>query len=181
MDLDAVRAQGVKAAMTELSGPVVVIRPATPADIQPIAEFQTTFWRDAYRGLVPQNYLDRVTAADRAHRWRVRLSAGERQIALAVVADQIVGVVSWSTTTTVDVPPLELMSLYVDANYRGQGVAQALADHALQDRAAHLWVFAGNHRAEAFYAKLGFSMDGGRMIDPDTGLPELRWVRSGPR
>ena len=158
----------------------MIIRPATPDDIGPIAEFQTVCWREAYRGLVPQDYLDRFTAADREQRWRHRLLTGEREIALAVSDDQIVGVVSWAlSSSALEVPPLELASLYVDANHRGHGVAKRLADHALQDRPAHLWVFVGNHRAEAFYAKLGFSPDGGRMTDPDTGLLELRWVRQG--
>jgi GNAT superfamily N-acetyltransferase len=156
----------------------MIIRPATAADIGPIAIFQTECWREAYRGLVPQDYLDRVTVADRELRWRVRLLSGERQIALAVAGEPIAGVVSWADTTPLgDVPPLELKSLYVAAAHRGGGLALALAEYALQGRAAQLWVFDGNHRAEAFYAKLGFSPDGGSMEDLDTGLTEHRWVR----
>ncbi len=166
----------------QLTASKVIIRSAIPDDIGLIAEFQTVCGREAYRRLVPQDYLDRVTAADRERRWRVRLLTGERQIALAVIESRILGVVSWAATTPPDdIPELELKSLYVDVSHRGRGTAQALVDHALQDRPAHLWVFAGNHRAEAFYAKLGFDPDGGRMTDADTGLLELRWVRYGPR
>jgi GNAT superfamily N-acetyltransferase len=136
-----------------------------------IAEFQTTCWREAYRGLVPQDYLDRVSTADRERRWRQRLVTREREIALAESAAAVVGVVSWAA------PPLELKSLYVAADHRGTGLAAALVDTAIGARAAQLWVFEGNDRAQAFYAKLGFVADGSRMLDPDTGLAEVRWVR----
>lgn len=154
-------------------GADVRIRRAAPDDVEAIAEFQTTCWREAYAGLVPQDYLDRVTVTDRVRRWRHRLATGERQIALALAADSLVGVVSWSPTGSTT----ELQSLYVGAGHRGRGVAQALVSYAIGDRPAQLWVFEGNHRAQAFYAKLGFVVDGGRMVDPDTGLLELRFIR----
>ncbi|MDQ1652472.1 MAG: hypothetical protein QOI35_1672, partial [Cryptosporangiaceae bacterium] len=61
----------------------MLIRPAEPADVPGIAEFQTVCWREVYRGIVEQSYLDRVTAADRAVRWGERLATGSRRIALA--------------------------------------------------------------------------------------------------
>jgi ribosomal protein S18 acetylase RimI-like enzyme len=158
------------------TGADVRIRCAAPDDVEAIAEFQTTCWREAYAGLVPQDYLDRVTVTDRVRRWRHRLATGERQIALALAADYLVGVISWSPTGPTE-PSTELQSLYVGADHRGRGVAQALVSYAIGDRPARLWVFEGNHRAQAFYAKLGFVVDGGRMVDPDTGLLELRLVR----
>ena len=49
------------------------IRDATPSDARAIAAFQTVCWREAYRGLVPDTYLDSVGEGDRERRWRDRV------------------------------------------------------------------------------------------------------------
>ncbi|MEO6714251.1 MAG: GNAT family N-acetyltransferase [Mycobacteriales bacterium] len=151
------------------------IRCAMMADAARIAEFQTTCWREAYAGLVPDEYLQRVTAADREVRWRNRLS-GERNAAVAELDGEIVGIASWSATS--DVPPLELKSLYVGAALRGSGLGALLLDAALGQAAAFLWVFTDNPRAQAFYRRHGFLPDGEQMTDPGTGLAETRMVRT---
>jgi ribosomal protein S18 acetylase RimI-like enzyme len=46
--------------------------------------------------------------------------------------------------------------------------------HAIGDRPAYLWVLEGNDRAVAFYRRHGFTEDGGRKLEPDTGLVEIR-------
>ena len=76
-----------------------------------------------------------------------------------------------------DVPPLELKSLYVHATCRGQRLGARLLIHAIGHRPAHLWVFDGNVRAQAFYRRQGFADDGARTICEDTGLSELRFTR----
>jgi GNAT superfamily N-acetyltransferase len=152
------------------------IRDATPSDDRAIAAFQTGCWREAYRGLVPDAYLDAVGEGDRERRWRERLESGARRVAIAWAGDQVAGVVSWGSGER-GMPALELKSLYVGAEHRGSGVAAVLAERAIGTSPAHLWVFADNPRAQAFYAKLGFRPDGSRQIDPDTGVPEVRLVR----
>ncbi|WP_169325206.1 GNAT family N-acetyltransferase [Cellulomonas fimi] len=158
-----------------------LLRPGVPADAQAIAEFQTASWREAYQGLVPQRYLDRVTVQDRAERWHHRLATGSRRVAVAEDDGVVVGVASWGRVITPDVPPLELMSIYVAAELRGTGLAAELLHAAVGTSPAHLWVFAENWRAQAFYAKHGFRHDGYRKLDRDTGLWERRFVRRGAR
>jgi GNAT superfamily N-acetyltransferase len=156
----------------------VLLRPAEPADVRAIAEFQTRCWRQAYRGLVAQDYLDQMDGDRREPVWRQRLVTGSRRIALAEIDGDLVGVVSWGAArTSDDAPPLELKSLYVDAARHGSGVAAALMHVAIADADAQLWCYEDNPRARAFYAKQGFQPDGERIIDPDTGLWELRLVR----
>jgi GNAT superfamily N-acetyltransferase len=156
----------------------VCLRPAAVSDLREIATFQTRCWREAYHGLVPQAYLDRVTVEDREIRWRHRLVSGARQIALAEADHAVVGVVSWGESPHARLAPsLELMSLYVAAMYRGRGVAAALLRLAIADSPAHLWVFEANAPARRFYAKHRFRHDGQRKLDPDTGVWEQRLVR----
>jgi GNAT superfamily N-acetyltransferase len=159
------------------SQPNTLVRAVSDSDVPAIADFQTTCWREAYRGVVPQEYLDRVGVEDRERRWGDRLASGTRRIALAEIGSDIVGVVSWGLADVDDAPALELMSLYVAADQRGTGLAVTLTHRAVAGSPAHLWVFEDNPRAKRFYGKRGFRFDGHRRLDPDTGLWEQRFVR----
>jgi hypothetical protein len=75
------------------------VRPVDASDVTAIADFQTTCWREAYRGVVSQAYLDRVDVADRERRWSERLASGIRRIVLAELGATVVGVVSWGSPT----------------------------------------------------------------------------------
>lgn len=158
-------------------GPRLVVRAATASDVRAIAEFQTVCWREAYEGLVPDSYLDRVDADAREARWLARAGTRTRNVAVGHVGSTLAGVVSWNMCAEPAVPPLELKSLYVGAAFYGTGVAATLMTHALGDEPAHLWVYEANARALAFYAKWGFAYDGHRKVDEDTGVWERRLVR----
>ena len=163
--------------MSAPSDSSVRLRPAAPADVRAIAEFQTRCWAEAYRGLVPQSYLDRMTVAERETRWRGRVQSRRYRVLLAELDGRLVGVGSARRAHGIGVPPLELRTLYVDAAQRGRGVATTLIEATIGTAAAFLWVFAENPRARAFYAKHGFSPDGHGKTDPDTGVWEIRLTR----
>ena len=50
-------------------GAAARIRAATPEDARPVAEVHVTSWRHTYRGLVPDDYLDRLSVDDRESMW----------------------------------------------------------------------------------------------------------------
>jgi GNAT superfamily N-acetyltransferase len=153
-----------------------VVVNAAPSDVEAIAAFQTDCWREAYRGLVPDDYLDGVSEDDRALRWRERLESGSRHAAIAWSGDDVEGAVSWGAADS-GMPLLELKSLYVGQPHRGTGLAADLTARAIGDRPAQLWVFEGNARAQRFYRKLGLSPDRTSRIDPDTTVWEIRMIR----
>ena len=64
--------------------------------------------------------------------------------------------------------------------WNGTGLADALLEATIGDRAAYLWVIEGNERAMAYYRKRGFADDGGRDVDQESGATEIRMVRSQP-
>ena len=66
---------------------------------------------------------------------------------------------------------------YVRAAYWGTGVGYALFEIAIGDRAAYLWVLAGNERAIGFYERQGFRLDGTE-DEHDEGR-HVRMVRAG--
>ena len=51
------------------------VRSATVADADEIAAIHVLSWQVAYRGLMPQEYLDGLDPAQRAERWRRHLEA----------------------------------------------------------------------------------------------------------
>ena len=157
--------------------PTFSFRPGDLLDAQEVARFHTECWREAYRGIVPQEYLDRVTVADREVRWRARLTPGDRRTVLALSRDQVVGVVSWGHSGVPSLPSLHLMSLYVAASHRSHGVADQLLARSIGSQPAHLLVFDSNDRAQGFYRRHGFAPDGHQEVDDDTGVLERRMVR----
>jgi hypothetical protein len=55
----------------------LVIRRAKPADAAEIARVQVQSWREAYAGIVPQPYLDRLSVPAHERHWRQSLGGGE--------------------------------------------------------------------------------------------------------
>lgn len=166
-----------------------VLRPARVGDSARIAAFHTACWRDAYRGIVPDDYLERVGVDERARSWTRRMASGARAVVLAESGKRrpgrdpcLVGIVSTRLShdpTERDVPTLELASLYVARTCWGTGLAARLLDAAIGSAPAQLWVFEANGRARRFYEKHGFGADGNRKIDENTGVWECRYVRRG--
>ena len=54
----------------------IVLRPARPADAAAVSRVYVDTWRDAYRGLIPQDYLDSMSYAGHERRWRQSFSTG---------------------------------------------------------------------------------------------------------
>ena len=75
---------------------MIGVRAARAQDAGAVAAFQTAVWREAYAGLVPQDYLDRVGVGERLERWAGRFATGSRQVALAEDDGAVVGVVGWA-------------------------------------------------------------------------------------
>lgn len=130
-----------------------MIRAMTPADILPSAALVARSWMRAYADIVPVEL--QPTAAEHADHlaqpdsrgWVYDL--GNRVAAVALV-------------TGTDTPEPELSVLHVDPPAQGAGVGRHLHDAVLDAlRAAghagcHLWVFAANEHARAFYAARGW-------------------------
>jgi GNAT superfamily N-acetyltransferase len=157
----------------------VAIRGALPEDAQALAHLHLDVWDDAYAGLMPQQILDdrRTRVDERIERWRAILERSGNTL-LAEGPDGVIGFVSAGPGEDNDVDTeLELKALYVRATWWGTGVGYALFEEALGDRAAYLWVLAGNDRAIRFYERQGFRPDGAR-DEHDEGL-HVRMVRAG--
>jgi GNAT superfamily N-acetyltransferase len=146
----------------------MILRPAVPSDAMAVARVHVRAWRVAYRGLMPDDYLDGLRAEDRAQRYDFASGDASRPRTLvAVEADEIVGFATISGCRDEDVPDHgELCALYVEPERWSRGIGRALASEARNELLrlgfanAVLWVVAGNARAEAFYRADGWTADG---------------------
>lgn len=163
----------------------LVWRAPTPADAKSLGRMHHQAWVDAYSHLLPADWFEHWTVDAVVERWRGNLTAAQPEglTRLAVFdahGDAVAWVVAGPSRPDDDVPParpLELWGLYVASSHHGTGLARRLAERALGDAPAELWVFDGNPRAEAFYRKLGFERDGVEAPHHETGLHGIRMVR----
>ncbi|MFB7273285.1 GNAT family N-acetyltransferase [Streptomyces sp. NPDC056244] len=167
----------------------VRIREMTVDDCEAVATVRVRGWQHAYRGLIPQAYLDAMSVEEDAARRREYLTKGDGRV-VDLVAERAGHVVGWGCcgpSRDEDVPDrtAELYALYVLPERIGTGVGSALID-ALTARAEAagasslvLWVLAANDRARRFYTRAGFAPDGREEQFDVNGVavPEVRYAR----
>lgn len=175
-------------------GDVTVIRPATVSDAAQIGLVHVRSWRAAYRGLVPQDYLDHLDPAARATWWHRHLqqAGGARAgVLVAAAGDGMEGFASYGPSRDEDAERTcvgEISTLYVLAQAWGQGLGRRLMAGAVERLTfagytqASLWVLDTNARARRFYAAAGWSEDGAVLEDASLGFPlaEVRYRRTLP-
>jgi GNAT superfamily N-acetyltransferase len=172
----------------------IQVRRAAPADAAPIAVVHVRSWQGAYRGLLPQEYLDGLDPADRTDRWRRALERDDWPAAgtLVAVSDgQVGGFANFGPTRDADAGASrvgEIAAIYVLPEAWGTGLGRGLMTAALSQLAAGgyetaaLWVLDSNARARRFYDRAGWTADGSAKQDHIAGAPvtEVRYRRPLP-
>src|SRR5579863_3443957 len=156
----------------------MLLRPAEPADALSIASVHVRSWQVAYRGLLPDDYLDQLRPEDRAQKYT--LGSPDPLQPYTIVASEsglILGFATTAPARDLEVPGYgELYALYVDPDHWAHGIGRALIAAArshLFDRGfknAVLWVLEGNGRAERFYRNDRWTPDGHRRTDEVWGV-----------
>jgi GNAT superfamily N-acetyltransferase len=164
----------------------MLLRPAEPADAIAVARVHVRSWQAAYRGLMPDDYLDQLRPEDRAKKYT--FGSTDPLQPQTIVATEGGAIHGFATTAPArDMQNYgELWALYVDPEQWGCGIGVALISEArkgLVDQGfenAVLWVLAGNVRAERFYRMDGWSSDGARRTDEVWGVKvnEIRYQRA---
>jgi GNAT superfamily N-acetyltransferase len=165
--------------MVCMTQPAWRIAPLTTEYVHSLAECHIACWREAYRGLVPDHILDAFEVERRAEQWeRIRVR-NPGSVYVALVDDEVIGFSCASPSRDESpVTPTELNALYVRAAWYGTGVAHDLIRAAVPpDIPCSLWVFEKNPRAQTFYRKHGFELDGTSRIEAFTPAVEVRMVR----
>ncbi len=166
----------------------LTIREMTLADCDRVSEIRIRGWQHAYRGLMPQPYLDGLSVTADAERRRTWFTEGNGSV-VNLVAERDGTVVGWAAhgpyrdgeTRTGDA---ELYAVYVDPARLGGGIGRALlAASAERCRACPrmlLWVLKENAPARRFYERAGFRPDGAEEPFEVDGVPvpEVRYVKT---
>lgn len=144
------------------------IRRARPEDAPGIARVHVETWHAAYAGLVPDDYLVRMTVSGQTLTWRKVLSRTrtEERVAVAEVPDvngvpAIVGFGSFGRQRSSDLLYSgEVFTLYVAPDWQGHGLGRRLLQwmfRGLFERGIPdcvVWVLADNP-ARFFYERMG--------------------------
>jgi GNAT superfamily N-acetyltransferase len=170
------------------------IRRAVIEDAPQIGEVHVRSWQGAYRGLIPQDYLDGLDPAQRAEMWTRRLGRMDWDrggCLVAADADGVHGFADFGPSRDDDADKRrvgEVTAIYLAPSAWGTGCGRELMTAALQHLAAAgydeatLWVLDTNARARRFYEIAGFRADGAEQIDDrhTAVLRELRYRRALP-
>jgi GNAT superfamily N-acetyltransferase len=158
--------------------PWTIARP-TLDDLDEMGRVHVQVWREAYAGLMPDDYLAALDPTVGPQLWRERFGTSAWVgWWLARDDDGIVAMTTSGPPRDDDAPtPLELYAINVLRRAHGTGLADDLMARAVGDRPSYLWVLEGNDRAIGFYRRHGYADDGGRKPEPDTGVVEIRMSR----
>jgi GNAT superfamily N-acetyltransferase len=176
------------------------VREAEASDAPAIAALQVRSWQRAYRGIVPDAFLDGLTEDAWLGRWTDTLTRSGHEGVHRLVSTagrdgppRAVAVCGPALEPTADLTG-QLYVLYADPSSWGCGHGGALL-HRVHDllaadghAGALLWVAAANARSIRFYEHHGWAEDGARQREEVAGatFDEIRMVRApagqpGPR
>jgi len=172
----------------------VQLRGARRGDEAAIAEVHIRSWQAAYRGLIPDDYLDALSIEERSEVWRRIIDESTEPGSGCIVVEEggrIVGFAhlcpcrdEWADPGTG-----ELTTIYLLKEHWHRGLGRALLEGAVVQLSeagfgvATLWVLGTNVAAQRFYEATGWVPDGATRIN-DFGAfsrRDLRYRRELPR
>jgi hypothetical protein len=138
------------------------IRRATYEDVEPLARVHVRSWQVAYRGLIPDETLDKLDVAEWAARWRPTFETSDQDVLVAVDRGTIRGFCSLQPSRDETEPREtvgEITSLYVDPGTGAWAWAVRSTQRLPQEPAsADSGAGArGQSRCAAFYERMGSS------------------------
>ncbi len=163
----------------------MTIRTATLEDIKDIATIHVNSWQVAYKGLIPQSYLDNLSIAKREQAWRNILIDSKTYTIVKEINGTVVGFANFGNTHDEDKDSTvtgEITSIYLNPQDWRKGLGTELFEFILENMKNQeftqviLWVLDTNQPACSFYQKMGLQPDGATKIDIRQNF-ELREIR----
>ena len=148
-------------------------------DRHSISKVYEESWKYAYKGIVPQDYLDSISEGQ----WASHIEQAERKNLVMVKDGIIIGTSGFSRSRMAEMSGFgEIISLYFLPEYMGKGYGRLLLQSAVSELKkmgfdkVFLWVLEENRNARHFYEKCGF-VQTERWLFSDIGGKELKEVQ----
>ena len=164
-----------------------VIRKATVQDAGAIARVQVYSWQHAYRGIIPDDFLDQLSVLRRTEFWLSNLAGEAEEVLVVEEGSEVVGFASFGASRDEYAAPntAELYAIYIASDHWGRGCGGLLwaeVERILINARftkVTLWVLAGNQHGRRFYERHGFRADGTAKVVSFSGtaLSEIRYVK----
>jgi ribosomal protein S18 acetylase RimI-like enzyme len=139
------------------------------ADVPDNARIHAMSWQHAYRGQMPDQFLDGIDVGKRARMWRETIADPDKHV--LVVEDKnrrVIGFCLMCRSRDDDAGPAtaEVSAIYIHPEKWRTGIGRMLLTESVArfrekgfDETT-LWVLEGNDRARCFYESFGFVHDG---------------------
>ena len=152
----------------------ITIRKALPKDANAYTNCTIACWQAAYRGIVPDEYLDNMPTNKIL--WEKTLARLENpgfcEYYCVMHSNEMTG------QLIVDTEYSEIWAIYLVKAFWGKGHGKKMLDFAINalknvgHKQITLWVFETNHHARRFYEKHGFAPSGEKKtVEKYGGVP----------
>jgi len=147
----------------------IIIRKVLPEDAYEFTALHAACWRDAYTGIIPDEYLDKMSSdmEKRAERCKQALEEPGYCEYYCVIHDgDMIGRLVFCKSHDEDKPDAgDVAAIYLLADYWGKGYGKQMMDFAVHElkhkgyQEIIIWVLEENSIGRQFYEKYGFILD----------------------
>lgn len=139
------------------------IRNVREEDLSEVAQIQVNEWLVAYKGIVDDGYLSKLSAPEKLQ--KLKTNYDKNGFLVAESRGRVVGFCRYvdndSFTSNVDGVDCEVTALYVEPSLRGSGIGTKLFGKVIEDfrklgrKKMIVWCFKENRQGQNFYEKMG--------------------------
>lgn len=163
------------------------IRKATFDDVKDISRIHALSWKSAYKGIIPQAYLDELKEDFWVPAFTAWIKDNILTVQLILENGRSVGCVAYGKSRDKVLPNWgEIVSIYLLPEYFSKGYGTKLLESALLDlkqssyHNVYLWVLKQNQGARHFYEKNKFQCNKDECVCEIMGkqLTDIRYIYS---
>lgn len=161
---------------------MIEIRPMKPTDdLLAVSNIYEQSWKYAYRGIIPDEYLDSIPSGQ----WANGLNVGDRHSLLLFDNGKLLGTSSYCKARMDDMEDYgEIVSIYLLPGAMHKGYGKKLMRAVVCElkkmgyQKVYLWVLEKNISARRFYERFGFMLSGRTFTDTIAGkeLKEVQYI-----
>lgn len=185
--LDEEKEALLKFVKSKIKLPMTEIRYARKEDIEILKLIHSESWEEAYKGIIPFEELNKITAEQKDRYFEKTISNGLEDIALIINGDDALGLISIGKCRDGDKDSSygEIGGIYVRPKYWGRGIVHQLlnwGENELKNRGYKnviVWANEENYKEKEFYEKMGYKDEGAaKKVYIGKDIDKFRYVKS---